>query len=625
MESFRNLIRGWFGKLLLVLFLVPFAVIGIEGYFSNGNSADVATTVNGQAISKKELDNVTQNLKNQFLQLPAINGDETLLNQNFIKENALNSLVGRTLLLQQAKKLGISLSDEQIKQMIAQQPDFQQGGKFSEALYENYLRNNGLKSQGLIDNIRQDHALKMLSTTIMGYSLVSKTDLARLANLQTEQRSIYLANINLDEYKKNINVTGQDIVDYYNKHKNSFKQVASADVDYVVLTPAQVQGNTAPVTDAELQQAYAKFVEEQKKAAKKEVHHIMITVTDTRKESDAHKLANDVYAKIKAGMTFAAAAAQYSDDTESKANGGLISYVPGAYSQDFDAAVSGLKTGEISQPVKTQYGYHIIETNVQQVNVPSLDAKKAELTAEILKNRNANLYSDTVNNINEQVVGNDALDPVTQTVKSTQIQSVKAMNVFSHVPVLSDPAVKAKIFSDEVKQGDRNASSNIQLANGDTVWVKVRQYYPAGVQPLKNVAAQVKAKIINEKAYAAAKAKIATTLTQFKTEPAEQVVAKSGLKFQFAGEYSRMQQALRAPIQRAAFSVAAPKAGMWSVTTTDMQNELIIVAVSNVKKNGLETLSSGIVENVRQQAQGLRGEQDLDDYLQYLKSHAKIK
>lgn len=68
MESFRNLIRGWFGKLLLVLFLVPFAVIGIEGYFSNGNSADVATTVNGQAISKKELDNVTQNLKNQFLQ-----------------------------------------------------------------------------------------------------------------------------------------------------------------------------------------------------------------------------------------------------------------------------------------------------------------------------------------------------------------------------------------------------------------------------------------------------------------------------------------------------------------------------------------------------------------------------
>nr|WP_174505814.1 SurA N-terminal domain-containing protein [Acinetobacter sp. Marseille-Q1620] len=622
MESFRKVIRGWFGKVLLVLFLLPFAVVGIEGYFSGGNKADVAQTVNGQEIPKKELDSVTQNFKERYLSM--VGGDETLLNQSFIQKNALDSLISRSLLLQQAKKLGISLSNAQIEQMIAQQPNFQEGGKFSEALYANYLRSVGMTSDALIDNLRQDHALKMLSSSILDYALVNKQDVAQIANLQTEQRNLYLSSIKLDDYKKNVNVTNQEIADYYNKHQQQFKQIASVDVDYVVLTQALVQGNNTTVSDAELQQAYSKFVQEQQKNIKREVKHILITA-DSRSDTDAQKLANDVYAKIKAGMTFAQAAEQYSDDPDSKAKGGLVTtYVPGAFSAEFDNAVNALKAGEISKPVKTQYGYHIIEAKVLAADIPSFESKKAELTAEILKSRNANLYSDTVNNINEQVVGNDALDPVTQAVKGTQVQSVKGLTVLANVPVLSDPAVKAKIFSEDVKNGDRNASSNIQLANGDTVWVKVRNYRAAGVQPLAQVSAQVKAKLIDDKAAKAAKAKIANMLTQFKSEPATQVLAKNQVTFQNAGVFTR-SQGLKRPIERAAFSLPAPKDGMWSVTTTSLPNELVVVAVAKVNKAGIETMNPNQVQELSQLYQRLRAEQELDDYTQYLKSHAKIK
>jgi len=164
MESFRKVIKGWLGIVLLILFLTPLAFVGIEGYFSGGNKENVAATVNGQEISKKELESLTKSYKEQYLNF--VNGDETLLNQPFIQQTALDHLIAQNLILQQAEKLGISLSDAQIEQMLAQQPSFQQNGQFSQTLYENYLRSVGLTSQGLIANLRQDHALKMLNAFV---------------------------------------------------------------------------------------------------------------------------------------------------------------------------------------------------------------------------------------------------------------------------------------------------------------------------------------------------------------------------------------------------------------------------------------------------------------------------
>ena len=133
MESFRTLIKGWLGKVLLVLFLTPLALVGIEGYFNRGNKADVAKTVNGQEISKKDLETLTQSYKEQYL--AAVKGDESLLNLPVIQAKALDILVSRNLLIQQAEKLGISLSDAQIEQMLAQQPSLQENGQFSQKLY----------------------------------------------------------------------------------------------------------------------------------------------------------------------------------------------------------------------------------------------------------------------------------------------------------------------------------------------------------------------------------------------------------------------------------------------------------------------------------------------------------
>ena len=622
MESFRKVIKGWLGKVLLILFLTPLALVGIEGYFSSGKSKDAAKTVNGQEISNKELDNATKSYSQQYLSY--VNGDETLLNQSFIKEKALESLIARNLLLQQAEKLGISLSDAQIEQMIAQQPSLQENGKFSEALYANYLKSVGLTSQALIENLRQDHALKMMTSTFMDYALVSKVDIQQIANLQTEQRTIHLASIKLDDYKQGIQVSQQEITDYYNKHKNQFRQVASLDVDFVVLSPSNLPAANVQISDAELQQAYAKFVEAEKAKVQPQVKHILIAA-DSRSDAEAKKLADEVSAKIKAGMSFAEAAQKYSDDTASKGNGGVIAaYEKGFFGNAFDSAVAALKSGQISAPVKTQYGYHIISAEAPAVKLPAFEMEKPRLITEVQKAKSANAFSDTVNNLNEMVVGSDALDTVAQEVKGVQVQSVKGLTLGMQHPVLSEANVKAKLFNEDVKNGDRNASSNIQLANGDVVWVKVRDYHAAGEQSLAEANARVKAKIIEVKAAAAAKAKIQKALDEFKTQPAATVVSKNQLSFEDAGVFTR-SQGLKRQIERVAFSVPAPKAGMWSVSTASLPNEFVVVAISNVNKTAANALTPEQLTELTKLYQQLRGQQELDDYTQYLKSQAKIK
>ena len=621
MESFRKVIKGWLGKVLLILFLTPLALVGIEGYFSGG-SKDTATTVNGTDISKKEVEQLTSSLKEQYLAYA--NGDETLLNQNFINNKALDTLISRQLLLQQADKLGISLSDQQLVHMIQQQPSFQQNGQFSEALFSNYLKSIGMTNRDFIENLRKDHALKMLSSTFMDYALVSKMDIKQIADLQTEQRTLQLASIKLDDYKRGIKVTDAEVAAYYKKHSSMFKQVTSVDVDYVVLSPANVKGTSTEVSDAEIQQAYNEFVQKEQQAAQPAVKHILITV-DGRTEAKAKKLVEEVAAKIKAGTSFADAATQYSEDPASKAKGGEIAvYQKGVFGDAFDQTVASLKAGQVSAPVKTDYGYHLIETASTAIQVPSLETEKARLAEEILKTKNANVFSDTINRINDMVVSSDALDVISQEVKDAKIQSVSGLTLSSIHPVLSDANVKVKLFNDDVKNGERNVSSNIQLANGDVIWVKVRNYHPAGVQTLAEAKAKVTAKLIEQKAVEVAKAKIQNTLNEFKSKPAASV-NKTGLNFVAAGTFTRADGMLKREIQRVAFSLVAPKEGFWSVTTANLPNELVVVAVTNVNKTTSSALTDDQLAELSKLYQQLRGQQEFDDYTRYLKEQAKIK
>lgn len=613
METFRKFVTGWFGKGLLVLFTVPFALLGVESYFAYSGSPNAAHVVNGDSISKEDLDAQIQSLQRTYL--AAVNGDASLLNQEFIKKAALNNLISRQLLLQQAEKLGISLSVAQVEQMLAQSAQLQENGVFSPKKYEEYLRATRQTNESFVAQVRQDQAVQMLVTGLNA-SLVNQKDVQQLINLASEQRHLYLASIPLTEYRQTVQATDDAIKSYYEKHKQQFTQLAQAEVEYIVVKPEQLNAQVPAVTEDELKQAYQNYVQNLPRTVK----HILITTTG-RTDAEAKQRADEAYAKLKAGASFAEVAKTYSEDADSKDNGGVIShYEKGSVSESFDQAILSSGNGEALQPIKTNFGYHIIASEAPR-NVASFDSMKAQLTQQVQKQNTETASVEAINKLNEDVIGSDSLETIQQAIKGTTIEHAKMIANKQH-PILSQAVVKNRIFSEEAKNGAHRVSSSLQLASGDVVWFKVKHYTPAGIQPLENVKDRVKQQVLNEKAANNAKAKLDKTLADFKTRPAKEVVAESQLKFEDAGLVSRGQNLL-AQVQNVAFSLPAPKEGQWSVNTLALGNELLVIAVSEVKSANTETK-----EQLQQYTPLYRqyyAQRDLADYIEYLKSTAKIK
>lgn len=610
MENFRKFVTGWFGKGLLVLFTIPFAFLGIESYFAQSGSPNATHVINGDSIAKEDLDAQIQSLQRNFLQ--SVGGDASLLNQEFIYKAALDNLISRQLLVQQTNKLNLALSAAQIEQMLTQNEQLQENGVFSAQKYEQYLRDTKQTNDSFVAQVRQDQALQMLVAGL-SMALVNAKDIEQINTLASEQRHLHLASVPLKPYLQDLSVRDAEIQSYYDKHQKQFIQLAQADVSFVVVKPEQLLKQNVTVSDEDLKQAYQQYVQN----LPRKVKHILVT-TSGRNDTEAQQRAQEAYNKIKAGESFANIAKAYSEDIDSKENGGLIAnYAKGSVSEQFDQAIQMTAVGEVSQPVKTNFGYHLVSSELN--NAPSFESVKATLTAQVQKHKTETAIVETINQLNEDVMGSDSLETIQQAVQGATVQTTHLVANTQH-PILSQPLVKNRIFGDESKQGEYRASSGLQLSNGDVVWVKVSNYTPAGVQTFDKVKEYAKTLALNEKAAELAKQKLQTTLADFKTKLANEVLASSDLKFEDAG-FLRRGQNLLPQVQNVAFSLPTPEKSKWSVGTLNMGNELILIAVSEVKHSTADKAEQ-IGKN---ELKNYYAQRELGDYLYYLRSNAQIK
>ncbi|OUY07377.1 SurA N-terminal domain-containing protein [Acinetobacter populi] len=620
MEAFRTLIRGWLGKVLLVLFLAPLALVGIEGYFS-GSNEPVAVKVNGEKITQKELDTWIKSQKDQYLQ--AVNGDETLLNNKVIENQVYDAAIVRTLLLQQAEKLGITLSDEQLGTLLRQQQVFQQDGKFSQTLLDNYLMGTKSTINQLLADFRKQTSLSLLTNSILNAGLYSDKDTQKLINLLSQERTTHLAEISLDQFAQNFVASDAQSKAYFDKHSKDYIRQANVDVNYVILSKAQF-ADQVQVTDQDIQQQYQSYVAGLSKDATRQISHILIT-TDKRTPEQALKIAQDIETKLKAGESFNALVQQYSEDPVSKQEQGKVDgYTVGAFGDAFDNAVLALKQGQTSAPVKTDFGYHVIRLDkIEGQQVPALAQVRDQLISDVKKSKLENVFQDAVNNANDLAVQSDSLEALADQYK-VQVQSEKNVTQATNSPVLSQAAVKTKLFSTEIAQGDQNVSTGINLKDDAVLWFKVSAYRAERPETLAEAKGKIQAKLKRKEQIKQANASVKQLLADFKTKTPAQALAASSVKFQDMGPVPRYSQIVPIEIEKAIYSVPAPQKDRWSATTVGVGNYLFVVAVSDIGQNPAFQL------NDQQKAQVVnrfdaRGQQELNDYIEYLKSTAKIK
>lgn len=621
MEAFRTLIRGWLGKVLLVLFLTPLALVGIEGYFAGGNE-EVAIQVNDQEITKAELDNWIKSQKDQYLQ--GVGGDETLLNNEVIEAQVYDAAIVRALLIQQAEKLGLTLSDEQLGALLRQQQAFQQDGQFSQQLLDNYLANSRSTINQLLTNFRQQTALSLITQSLISTSLHSAKDTENLIKLISQERTTHLAEIPLANFAQDFVASNAAVKTYYDKNIADYNRPANLDVQYVVLDKSDF-ANRTEVTEQDLQQAYQVYSANLAKDADREISHILIT-TDNRSDEEAAKLAQNIQAELKSGETFEALVQKYSEDPVSKeANGQVEGYSVGAFGDAFDQAVLALKqNGQTSAPIKTEFGYHIIRLDqLSGVTVPAFASVRDELMSDAKTKKVENMYQDAIGQANETALETDSLEAIAEQYK-VSIQTLRNVQANNNDIILSDAQVKQKLFSEQIAEGDRNVSTATSTADGKTVWFKVSDYRAERPLTLEEAKANIQTRLKRAEQVKQAEASVKQLLADFKTKPAKDALASSKLSFTNLGPVPRYSALLPDDLEKVAYSVPVPtKEGFWSAKTANAGEFLFVVAVSDVGQNPAFTLTD------EQKAQVVnrfdpRGQNELNDYIEYLRSQAKV-
>lgn len=625
MEAFRTLIKGWVGKVLLVIFLVPFALVGMEGLFTLGSKAGVAATVNKNDVMTNELEQAVNQRRQELL--PQVANDESKIDSAALRQQVLDGLIERAMLLQQAQKLGFQISDLQAAALIRKEPSFQVDGQFSEERFQTFLRMTGQNSQRLIQDVQAQMAIQQFAGGLTASAITSKAELQNIILLQDEQRHVHLAQLPLSGYLSQVQVSAAEIQQYYDKNKDTLKVEENVDLQYISLSSAQFESQVS-LTEDDLTAQYQIATQDLQSNIERRAQHILISVDDKTTADAALKQSNDLIARINQGESFDSLAKEFSQDPGSAVKGGDLGFAPkGVYVPEFEASLDSLAINQVSEPIKTQFGYHIIKLLEQRSpELPTLDSMRAELTRQATASKTAALYNDAVNQLNDAAV--DATD-LTELAKTHQlvVQSQAGLTRRNGAGDLSNPDLISAAFSEEVTL-DGRISSGISVDPTRTVWVKATEHRPERLQTLAEATGLIKLTLEEQKAVALAMQdakKIADELNSG-TAPAS-VQASHTIEFADFGKINRQMGLPNRKAQTAAFALGQPDAGQWRAAAVEGEKGtgVTIVAISEIQAGQLDNVPEDQRKQMASMLASMRGQQDLRDYVEYLKGRAKIE
>jgi peptidyl-prolyl cis-trans isomerase D len=358
-----------------VLWMIVFAFVATIFYSwgmggASGGRGGVVATVDGFKIHYGEYDQSFNNLVDFYREQYKGQFSEDMVKTLDLKTTALDALIQKKLLLNEAEKQNIKISEEELLDRVQSIPTFQKGDKFSPNMYKNFLKYRRQTAKEFEDNQREILAIEKMEKLIKSNIKVSESDMMDVYQKENEKIKLKYISIAKDHFKPPSDPSDIELKEYFDKNKQNFEIPEQVKVEYIKLAPKFVE-NEINIIDEDIQDFYKR--NEPKYEVKKQykAHHILFRVAppiNTEEKVDpaevekkAKTKAEEILKKLKEGADFEKMAKEHSDDKVSGNNGGdLGQFSEGVMVREFEAAFAKLKIGEISDLVRTDFGFHII-------------------------------------------------------------------------------------------------------------------------------------------------------------------------------------------------------------------------------------------------------------------------
>ncbi len=628
LQRIRDRTSGWFAAVFLGAIAVVFIFWGIQ-FESAVTSA--AATVNGQDIPAETVRQAWQDRQSELQQQTR----DVLSPELVQSEQArlVDDFIARELLVQRAHESGYRVSDRELAETLTQIPALQVDGQFSRDRYAALLRQQGRTEPQFEQEFRRDLETAQLRNAIALSSFVTPSELRRRVELQGETRDVAYAVVPAAAFAAQAQPSADEVAAYYAKNKSQFLSQETVALQYLKLDLADIAAGVQ-VTDEALRKYYddtaaeRNAVPERRKAA-----HILIEAGAD--DAAAKKKAESILARARAGEDFAKLARENSDDLGSKSAGGDLGWAPKeAYVKEFSDALFAMNKGDISNLVKTQFGYHVIRLeDVEAPHVPSFEEIRAELEPQFRRDQaQTQFYEKSQQLADESFASLSELDSVAKKLGLT-VQTVAGFTRQGGGALGNDRKLIDAAFSSEVLQ-ERQNSPPVAIGEESVVVLRVTDHKPPQQQTLEQVQDQITARLSQEKARAAATAAAQALAKRVAAgEPLPAAAASVGATA-FASQ-SVMRQGPTAPgaapmvpeLLKAAFQAPRPAAASAQVGTnvaTLASGDSAVVVVSAVRPGTPEVFGGNLAEQAQELSRQLSGS-EFDAYLTQLRQTAKIK
>ena len=357
LETIREKFTGWIAALVIGAISIALVIS-----FGNMNQTpleqDVVITVNDREIT---LVDYREEYTNQLLQFQEVFGDEIPESLEFtIQESATENLIMKTLLNDYVDAQGYRVSPEYVAELITTNPNFQLGEGFNRENYQAILSSQGVSQSKYENDLRIELQINQLRRGLIESSFITPSEFRRFVELQMEERDGQYLLIPSSKFTDQVSLDKEVVSTFYTENITSFMTEEEIDVEFLSIDTEEI-AQSIEFSPLDVEQYYKENIERFRSNEERKSSHILISFDDEVIEDAAQEQSKDILVRIKGGESFEELAQEFSDDSGSATNGGDLGWAePGLFVSEFDQVLYALEIGEISDPVKTQFGYHII-------------------------------------------------------------------------------------------------------------------------------------------------------------------------------------------------------------------------------------------------------------------------
>lgn len=622
LQTIRENSKGIIAKVIVGLIAITFALFGVESLISLANQEPAPAEVNGEDISQQDLFQGMELQRRQLLAQMGENADPSAIDDKLLRRMVLDGLIQRTVLLQNADDMGFHLSEQMIDQIIVATPQFQVDGKFDRNQFESVLRSAGFTPLMYRDLIRKEQLIQQAQMGYMLSEFSTQSELERLVSLDRQTRDIDYLNVSVDP--ASVEVSDDELKAAYDKQADSLVTEEQVAVDYVVLDQADF-ARPDDVSDADIQAAYDRMLAGYEADEERDARHILIDITPDRDEDVALAKAQELRQEIVDGADFAEVAKRESGDLGSAQDGGELGYNGrGVFVGPFEDALFDLNPGEVSEPVRTEFGYHLIQLeDVRESSAPSLAESKNDLREQVAQEAAEQDYVAALETLADLSFSSSDLQAVSEELGLEIRTSEPFGRTGGSDDVTSSQRVVDAAYGEQVLQEDLN-SDPIELDSGRSVVIHLKQHLEPRQLAFEEVRDQLEQQLRAEKAQQEAESRVETLMAGLEAG-SSLADLEADSAWQSKPAAGRGDSSLPAAVVQKAFALPKPAEGASSYGIAELDDGSRAVVAVRAVQAGDGKLSAEEHDALASMISSQRGQQIYRAHVDYLRDQAEVE